>query len=281
MNLLSEYKKKKDFLICFDSDGCVMNTMNLKHECYFGPHLVSEFGLSDFKGEILHRWNEINLHSMTRGINRFKGLAMILCEINQKFKRIEGADRLRIWTEDAAELSEGELKRFTEKNPKETIFQKALNWSKKVNADLDGLSIESRVPFCGAEEALRLANQKADVAVVSSANPGAIKEEWEGHGLLKYTDIVFSQNDGSKAECISKLLKRGYSKSNVLMCGDAPGDLRAAKAVGVHFFPIISNNEEKSWNEFISTALPRLVEGSYTPEYQEEKIQKFTENLTK
>ena len=28
MNKLTEYKKKKDFLICVDSDGCAMDTMD-------------------------------------------------------------------------------------------------------------------------------------------------------------------------------------------------------------------------------------------------------------
>ena len=36
MSKLSEYKKKKDFLICVDSDGCAMDTMDVKHFLCFG-----------------------------------------------------------------------------------------------------------------------------------------------------------------------------------------------------------------------------------------------------
>ena len=280
MNSLSYYKKKKDLLICFDSDGCVMNTMDLKHENYFGPHLIEEWGLEKWKREILNRWNEVNLSSKTRGINRFRGLAMILDEINQKYKRIEGVDKLLLWVNESAELSEKELLFAVEQNPDETIFKKALNWSRSVNLDLENLSIKNKVPFPCAEDALELSKLHADVAVVSSANPKALEEEWEGHSLLRFTDIVFSQNDGSKSDCINELLKKGYEPSKVLMCGDAPGDLHAAKKCGVYFFPIIYKKEEKSWKEFISQALPRLVGGCYTSEYQEKKIREFTESLT-
>ena len=31
MNSLEKFKKKKDFLICIDSDGCAMDTMDIKH----------------------------------------------------------------------------------------------------------------------------------------------------------------------------------------------------------------------------------------------------------
>ena len=28
---IEEYQKKKDYLICVDSDGCAMDTMDIKH----------------------------------------------------------------------------------------------------------------------------------------------------------------------------------------------------------------------------------------------------------
>lgn len=35
---ITEYVKKKDFLICVDSDGCAMDTMDIKHIKCFGPY---------------------------------------------------------------------------------------------------------------------------------------------------------------------------------------------------------------------------------------------------
>ena len=78
---ITEFVKKHDYLICVDSDGCAMDTMDIKHFNCFGPCMVTEWGLEQWKDEILDRWNVINLFSMTRGINRFKGLAMALGEI--------------------------------------------------------------------------------------------------------------------------------------------------------------------------------------------------------
>ena len=82
---VENYVKKKEYLLCVDSDGCAMDTMDIKHFKCFGPCMVEEWGLEEWKEEILNRWNEINLYTMTRGINRFKGLAMALNEINDKF----------------------------------------------------------------------------------------------------------------------------------------------------------------------------------------------------
>jgi hypothetical protein len=56
--------------------------------------MVDEWGLQQWEEEILHRWNDINLFQMTRGINRFKGLAMALSEIDKKYTPIVGLDAL-------------------------------------------------------------------------------------------------------------------------------------------------------------------------------------------
>ena len=66
-----DFKRKKDFLVCIDSDGCAMDTMNLKHYRAFGPELVKIFNLQDHAEPILHYWNKINLFSKKRALNRF------------------------------------------------------------------------------------------------------------------------------------------------------------------------------------------------------------------
>ena len=42
---LQGFQKKKDYLICVDSDGCAMDTMNIKHIKCFGPCMVEELSL--------------------------------------------------------------------------------------------------------------------------------------------------------------------------------------------------------------------------------------------
>ena len=83
MKTLSEFVRKQDYLICVDSDGCAMDTMDIKHINCFGPCMIDEWGLGQWREKILDRWNDINLYSMTRGINRFLALAMTLEEVDR------------------------------------------------------------------------------------------------------------------------------------------------------------------------------------------------------
>ncbi len=80
----------KSYLICVDSDGCAMDTMTVKHVKCFGPCMVEEWNLQKWAEPILNRWNEMNLYSMTRGINRFKGLAAALTEIDRQYTSVAG-----------------------------------------------------------------------------------------------------------------------------------------------------------------------------------------------
>lgn len=278
LSKLSEYKKKKEFLICVDSDGCAMDTMDIKHIRCFGPCMVNEWGLEQWKEEILKRWNEINLYTMTRGINRYKGLSVALQEIHGKYTQIEDLDTLVQWVKESPELSNAALQRAID-NKDSISLKKALSWSKAVNESINRLPEEEKVPFEGVKEALAFAHEKADVAIVSSANLGAVLEEWERFGLLEHTDIVLAQDAGSKAYCIGELLKAGYDKEHVLMCGDAPGDLDAAKQNGVFYYPILVRHERESWMEFREKAVGKLMDGTYGGDYQQSKTEAFLDNL--
>ena len=278
MSKLSEFKKKKDFLVCVDSDGCAMDTMDIKHIRCFGPCMVAEWGLEEWKDEILSRWNDINLYTMTRGINRYKGLSIALTEINEKYTVIEALDTLTRWVEESPELSNGALEKAIAADDSISL-KKALSWSKAVNASINQLPDEEKLPFEGVKEALAFAHEKVDVAIVSSANLDAVLEEWERYGLLDHTDIVLAQDSGSKTFCIGELLKAGYARDHVLMCGDAPGDLDAAKKNEVFYYPILVRHEAESWQEFMGKAVSKLLDGSYGGAYQQEKIDAFLNNL--
>ena len=280
MSIFDSFERKHDFLVCVDSDGCVMDTMNCKHFHCFGPCMVAEWGLESWKGAILERWNVINLFSMTRGINRFKGLAMALGEINEKYTPIAGIEALQHWADTAPALSnDGVMKAMeTAEGEAKVIFQKALDWSKAVNTAIVELDEALKVPYQGAKEGLAAAHQFADVAMVSSANRDAVEEEWGKFGLLQHTDIVLAQDVGSKAACIKEMLKFGYDPNKVVMIGDAPGDCDAAEKNGVHYFPILVNHEKESWDEAVAVAFKKLRSGDYAA-YGAEKKQAFLRNL--
>ena len=279
-NILDNFNKQKDFLICIDSDGCAIDTMDIKHIKCFGPCMVTEWNLEEWKEPILERWNEVNLYTLTRGINRFKGLAVALIEINEKYITIEGLDEFVRWTEETKELSNEALEVEIEKT-NNICLKKALEWSKSVNKSIDLLSDDEKCPFEGVKEAIILAKKVADIAIVSSANEKAVLDEWNKHGLLENVDIVLTQNIGSKSYCINKLIAKGYSRNNVLMVGDALGDLKAAEENEALYYPIMVRKEKESWIRFSKEALERFTSNSYYGEYQEKVIAEFKANLSK
>lgn len=278
MSVLEHYKKKKDYLVCVDSDGCAMDTMDIKHFKCFGPCMVDEWGLEQWQDEILTRWNEMNLFTMTRGVNRFQGLAMMLSLIHEEYREIEDVQSLVRWVEVTRELSDRALSEEISKN-ESSCLKKALAWSEAVNEAIDKLPDAEKKPFPGAPEGIAAAHREADVAIVSSANQKAVEEEWERYGMLSDTDVLLSQSEGSKACCIGRLLAFGYDRDKTLMVGDAPGDAEAAAKNGVFFYPILVRKEAESWKRFENEALKRLRESSYAGEYQKKLLDEFHENL--
>ena len=271
-------KRRKDYLICVDSDGCAMDTMDIKHIRCFGPCMVKEWNLERWEAAILHRWNEINLYTLTRGINRFKGLSLALREINDTYVPIEDINVLEAWVRDSKELSNAALTRAIQGNDS-IVLKKALSWSQSVNQAIDQLPFELKKPCEGVRDGLKVAHEYADVVIVSSANRQAVVEEWQEYGLLEHVDEIMAQDVGSKAFCIGEMLKKGYSPDKVMMVGDALGDYEAACKNGVFYYPILVRNEKNSWVELKNVAVEKLIGGQFAGEYQQQKIDQFMQNL--
>lgn len=91
-------------IVCIDSDGCAMDTMNYKHIYCFGPIAVKVFNIKE-KEEFLKKWNKINLYSKTRGVNRFVGLSLVFDSINKPL------NDLKAWINSTNELSNKSLEK--------------------------------------------------------------------------------------------------------------------------------------------------------------------------
>ena len=276
-NNWSDFQKQHDFLVCVDSDGCAMDTMDCKHIHCFGPCMVAEWGLQEWEKPILERWNVINLYSMTRGINRFKGLSIALTEIDAQYTPIDHLADLQAWVDSGAAPSNDALQKAIDETDS-PILKKALNWSKAVNESINSLPEELKKPFPGAKDGLATAARFADVAIVSSANRDAVLEEWTKYKLLDHVDIMLAQDCGSKAHCIAEMLKFGYAPDHVLMVGDAPGDQDAAAQNGVYYYPILVRHEGESWAELREAGFTHLKSGTYGS-YEKDRIAAFLENL--
>jgi hypothetical protein len=60
-----------------------------------------------------------------------------------------------------------------------------------------------------------------------------------------------------------------------LMIGDAPGDMKAAKANNALFYPINPGNEIQSWKRFHDEAFDRFIKGRYAGAYEQKVISEF------
>ena len=279
-----DFKKKKDYLVCVDSDGCVIDGMTIKHLKCFGPALVEIWGLQDEEKDVLDYWNVLNLYSMTRGINRFKGLLLSLEEYARRGYLELDLQPLADWVNATKELSAGSLQRQMDTlhiTDKGNILFQALAWSNLVNEKVGQLQPSEKLAFDGVEECFETLKNHSDLAVVSSANAKAVEDEWAYNDVLKYADVIMTQEQGSKADCLQLMKDAGYEADHILMVGDSPGDITCAEHTGVLYYPILVGQEPDSWKELGETVLEHFYDGTYKTRFMESRRSLYESELQK
>ena len=269
-NALTDFTKRREFLICMDSDGCVMDTVRIKHTTVMCPELVHVFALEEYADFLAAAWEEINLHTLTRGISRFESVVLVFDRLKNRGIEVPGAEDIAAWVRTATELSTGSLQQELLRTGS-VALRKLQEWNNACNRRIQALE-PTFEPFPGVEASLRQLHAVADVAVVSAANESAIESEWTRYGLARHADVIFGQEVGSKANSIASMLACGYESRKVMMVGDAMGDAQAAAANGVAFVPVLPGREAESWRRLQEEALPKLLHGTFSPEYQNELI---------
>jgi hypothetical protein len=63
-----------DYLVGIDSDGCVFDSMELKHKECFIPAFINHYGLQGVSKMAREAAEFVNLYSKSRGANRFPAL---------------------------------------------------------------------------------------------------------------------------------------------------------------------------------------------------------------
>lgn len=264
-----------NFIFAVDSDGCAMDTMTYKHELFFGPIAADKFNVTD-KETFQKNWEDINLYTRTRGVNRFEGLVLGLQSVNYDGMDV---DNLYRWVAETDSLSNDSLEAEIAKHDSEDL-KLALQWSIEVNknvAETEGHDF----PFEGALEGLEKAATLGTVNVVSSANREAVEDEWTRHGLMNHVDDLYCQDRGKKADVLAGFIADGTDPHHIIMVGDSPGDLEAADKNGTWFFPIIVGDEKASWEDFYNNVADKFVAGEFTQEDQDRYNEKFWSNLDK
>ena len=76
--ILKDLKPAREFFIGIDSDGCVFDTMELKHKECFAPMFIKHFRLQTASKYAREVWDFVNLYSKSRGANRFPAVVRAL-----------------------------------------------------------------------------------------------------------------------------------------------------------------------------------------------------------
>ena len=72
-----DFKKRHDFLVALDSDGCVFDTMEIKHKECFIPNIIKHWNLQPVSKYARAAAEFVNLYSRWRGVNRFPALVKV------------------------------------------------------------------------------------------------------------------------------------------------------------------------------------------------------------
>src|ERR1043165_8364036 len=107
---------QKKFFIGFDSDGCIFDSMEIKHRECFIPALIWKWNLQAVSRLARECHEFVNLYSKWRGINRFPALVRTLELLAQRpeaqargFSARDLAE-LKKWIATEKQLGNAELK---------------------------------------------------------------------------------------------------------------------------------------------------------------------------
>jgi len=286
---LKEFKPKKKFFVGIDSDGCAFDTMGIKQRECFCPWMIAYFGLQPVAQAARECKEFADLFSRTRGANRHKTVKRIVAELLPSHPMVKARDfqvpqfpHYFAWVDDPKSLlsNDGLKQAIAEASNADgkAELENALQWSERVNASIKDI-VKGMPPFPFVRESLEKIGTQADAIVVSATPCEALAREWEEHDIAKYVDVIAGQEMGKKAEHLSYAAKGKYEKDHILMIGDAPGDMKAAKANDALFYPVNPGDETKSWKRFQDEAFDKFINGQYAGSYEEKLIADFLEHL--
>ena len=280
---LRDFQPQHEFFVGIDSDGCAFDTMEPKHKECFCPTTVWKFNLAAVSKDARDAWDFVNLYSKLRGCNRFLALQHVLNflrerrEVQARNVDIPELPELRAWTERETKLGNPALEAEVERTGNEELTH-VLDWSTTINATVAKV-VKGVPPFPGVRESLEKLSASADCIVVSATPNEALEREWKEHDVDKYVAVIAGQERGKKAEHLALAAAGRYPSDKILMIGDAPGDMKAARANNALFFPVNPGHEEESWARFRDEACDKFLAGEYAGGYEASLVAEFEKLL--
>ncbi|RKY09771.1 MAG: HAD family hydrolase [Planctomycetota bacterium] len=285
---LKELQPTKEFFVGIDSDGCAFDSMGIKQRECFCPMLIGYFGLQPVAQAARECKDFADLFSKTRGANRHKTSVRIIRDllpehpmVRERGFEVPAYPHYYRWVDDPDSLlsNDGlrqEIARVNGEARKE--LELVLKWSLRVNEMVTEI-VRDLPPFPYVRECLEKMQGKADVIVCSATPNEALMREWQEHDIAKYVSVIAGQEMGKKAEHLNYATNGKYAENHVLMIGDAPGDLKAARANNVLFYPVNPGNEAESWKRFHDEAFDKFINGEYAGDYEAKVIAEFDSYL--
>ncbi|MDO5721716.1 MAG: hypothetical protein Q4P06_04145 [Actinomycetaceae bacterium] len=277
--VLADFQPTKDFFIGVDSDGCAMDTMDIKHQECFTPAYIKYWDLQAASTLVRETALFINLYSNTRGWNRWTGLSRLFDLLRQRPEvlargvKVPEGKELKKFLASGLPHSHAGIEQFAKEHPSPEILQ-CIRWGEGVNELVDWM-VHGCAPFPGVREAFEAMAPHADCMTVSAAGVETLRREWEEHDLAKYMQVIAGQEMGLKAEHLRYAAKGKYPDDHILLIGDAPGDRDSALSEGVLYYPINPGQEAASWERFRVEALPKFLEGTYRGAYMDSVIAEY------
>ncbi|MHB8521612.1 MAG: HAD family hydrolase [Limisphaerales bacterium] len=280
--VLKDFKPSKEFFIGIDSDGCVFDTMEIKHKECFTPMFVKHFRLQAASKYAREVWEFVNLYSKTRGANRFPALVRALNLLRARkeviARKVQAPDTQALERWIAKETKLGNVTLTKQVADGNRALAPVLEWSIAVNKAIEDI-VSGVPPFPFFRESLVKMNEQADTMVVSQTPTEALEREWAEHDIAKLVRLIAGQELGTKTEHIKFAAGGKYPTGKTLMIGDAPGDFKAAKGNDALFYPIVPGREEASWERFFREAIDRFFAGTYAGGYERALVQEFDASL--
>ncbi len=279
---IEKLKPAREFFVGIDSDGCAFPTMEVKHKECFIPNTVKHWKLQPVSRFAREAAEFVNLYSKWRGINRFPALIMVLDLLAERPEvtravALPDIEPLRAWTRRESTLGNATLEKEIERSG-DPLLKRVLQWSEAVNASVEDMVV-GVPPFPGVRESLEGLAARADIMVVSATPGEALEREWKEHGIDRFVRIIAGQELGSKKEHLQVAAGGKYKPGRVLMIGDAPGDMAAARSNGALFLPINPGAEEESWQRFSHEGMARFLDGTFAGDYEARLVADFEKLL--
>jgi phosphoglycolate phosphatase-like HAD superfamily hydrolase len=281
---LAEMQPQHEFFVGIDSDGCAFDTMEIKHKECFAPNIIKHWHLQAVSKYAREAAEFVNLYSKWRGINRWPALVMVFDLLRERpevqARNIvppQAYDIRAFIADDAFPKSNDGLKAYMV-NHASAELATGWAWTNAVNSTIADM-VHGVPPFPFVRHSLQLLNDKADMIVVSATPIEALVREWQEHAIAHYARVIAGQEMGKKQLHLKLAATGKYAPDHILMIGDAPGDMQAAKANDALFFPVNPGHEEASWQRFYEEAVHKFLVEEYAGAYEATLIEEFESML--